>query len=540
MNVTAPKADSSVVISSGSDIFANEESVLKALSFARHSAVPLPKKDKLRDLFLAFAGSADEGKRASVKIEIVELLKTEPEWNTLVPKEVAPVAAIPAASTAEVNTGGFGRTRPAPTFATVSVSPKVAAVVPPTPKEEPVPPPPPAPEPVPVAVPIPTPAPAPIPAPPPAPPVVEVPPTPAPAAPVTGDAKVRIDTIKHDINGKIGNPVNLIDADEAVGREYMTALLDAMKRASRGDSDLTRLDAAYQAALAVIREKGLSKDQPPPSEPTLPPPAVEIAQPEPEPEVVETPAPTEEVAAPVAETAPVIENKPKGSTPRGLYHLPSDEVEAAESGAAPAPSALSSLAGKLWKKEEEAKSSNEASQPDTSSHSSVRKIEINKAPEAKPEKAVSTPIADEKLRPLKETDITLPEKMAKIKAESLAREEAAKKPITDLNAPEIDQGLKQLLSEWILFKKSGFFGAGPSGINHPLYKQLATLPMASIVAGRFEGVTPEIKRQLSDYMTGWRYEQGVLHELGETFEHYLRRVIKQILEKQRKLPGEVK
>ena len=60
--------------------------------------------------------------------------------------------------------------------------------------------------------------------------------------------------------------------------------------------------------------------------------------------------------------------------------------------------------------------------------------------------------------------------------------------------------------------------------------------MAAVVSGRFEGVTPEIKRHMSDYMTGWRYEQGITHEMGETFEHYLRRVIRQILERNRKSP----
>ncbi len=139
----------------------------------------------------------------------------------------------------------------------------------------------------------------------------------------------------------------------------------------------------------------------------------------------------------------------------------------------------------------------------------------------------------EKLRPLQTTSAALPEKMAAIKSEAAKRDEEAKKPITDLNAPEIDAGLRQLLAEWSLFKKSGFLGTGPSGIDHPLYQKLAPLPMAAVVSGRFEGVTPEIKRQLSDYMTGWRYEQGIAHEMGENFEHYLRRVIKQILTKQR-------
>ena len=34
-------------------------------------------------------------------------------------------------------------------------------------------------------------------------------------------------------------------------------------------------------------------------------------------------------------------------------------------------------------------------------------------------------------------------------------------------------------------------------------------------------------------MNGWRYEQGLIYEQGETFEHYLRRVIRHILDLQK-------
>jgi hypothetical protein len=100
-----------------------------------------------------------------------------------------------------------------------------------------------------------------------------------------------------------------------------------------------------------------------------------------------------------------------------------------------------------------------------------------------------------------------------------------------LMTPEVTNGLQQLLSEWSLFKSSGIFGTGPSGVDHQLYKKLADLSMTAVVAGRFEGATPEIKRSITDYMNGWRYEEGVLQEHGELFEHYLRRVIKHILDK---------
>ena len=100
-------------------------------------------------------------------------------------------------------------------------------------------------------------------------------------------------------------------------------------------------------------------------------------------------------------------------------------------------------------------------------------------------------------------------------------------------SPEITSGLGQLLSEWKLFKSSGIFGTGPSGVDHPLYKKVSGLTMSALMAGRFEGATPEIKQSISDYMNGWRYEQGVLHQHSETFEHYLRRVIKTIIERQK-------
>jgi hypothetical protein len=112
--------------------------------------------------------------------------------------------------------------------------------------------------------------------------------------------------------------------------------------------------------------------------------------------------------------------------------------------------------------------------------------------------------------------------------------EAEKKRITELDpllTPAVTSGLGQLLSEWGLFKSSGIFGTGPSGKDHPLYQKLAPLTMAAVIAGRFEGVTPQIKQSITDYMNGWRYEEEIIHEHAETFEHYLRRVIYHILNK---------
>jgi hypothetical protein len=90
------------------------------------------------------------------------------------------------------------------------------------------------------------------------------------------------------------------------------------------------------------------------------------------------------------------------------------------------------------------------------------------------------------------------------------------------------------LSEWSLFKKSGLFGSGAKGREHPLFKKIAGLQIPLLLAGRFEGATQEIKQSITDYMNGWRYEQGIIYMQGETFERYLRRVIKHILDLQKK------
>jgi hypothetical protein len=103
-----------------------------------------------------------------------------------------------------------------------------------------------------------------------------------------------------------------------------------------------------------------------------------------------------------------------------------------------------------------------------------------------------------------------------------------------LFSAEVDDGLDQLLAEWVIFKKSGLFGTGPKGREHPLFKKMAVLQIPLLLAGRFDGATQEIKQSVTDYMNGWRYEQGLIYEKGEIFEHYLRRVIRHILDQQKK------
>ena len=561
MNAVAPSGDLNVAKNSDTDIFGGEAGVVKALSTLRQAAISPTDKDSLRNLFLTYAGENDEAKRSSLKDQILEQIKKHPQLSSLIVNgsgdETTTEPKNPSASGVKVSTS-LGQTRPTPNFVATSassekiVSPETPTPVPPPVKEvEPV-----AEEKaVPVSAPTPV-APPPAPQPPePTPPAPkEVEPTPVsaptpaptpeptvPTAPVT-DVRARIDAIKHDINGRVGNPVNVINADEKIGREYMSALLDAMKRSSAGGGaeSLPRLEAAYKATLDLIIEKGLGHPTDAPTEtksvetdietPEIPAPP----QPEaPAPKVAES-EPTQEVEAPAPE--PKAKPTPEKVTPpqqsEGLYHRPSDEIDAE---ATPDDNKLSSFASKFFKSPEDTKQDKERMQvaPKTAI-ADLRKVEVKASlsvsPDSHPTPESTQP---DKLQPLQNSSATLPEKMAAIKSASAKREEEAKKPITDLQAPQIEAGLRQLLSEWVLFKKSGFLGTGPSGIDHPLYKKLASMPMAAVVSGRFEGVTPEIKRHLSDYMTGWRYEQGVMHEMGETFENYLRRVIRQVLERQR-------
>lgn len=462
-----------------------EQDVLKSLVTIRQSALPADAKAVFRDLFLDYAGTSDERRKNVIADMLIERLREYPDvfggiQNTPDTNTTSDTHTTPVTVTT------LGHQRPSPRFASTSVLVREPSSL----ESEPT--------------------------------SVKTP---------TIDAKSRINQIKHEVNTAVGNPVNIISKNEQIGREYMTALLDAMKKNSAELSDftsMTRLENAYQAVLTIIDKKPQSEtEQTPQPQPEAGQPLAETPDVEP----VEIPEP--EIPKPIKESVPL----PTEET-RGLYHRPIDETISAEQ---PTPlaqkrSSLSLLADGLWKKKSETPDT--VSEPKSVSPQaqvvtpSIRKVNVA-SNDAEPR--VETPVPQkpiEPLHPLAE-ETALPEKIKKLKNEEAIRIETAKKPITDLKSPEIETGLEQLLSEWSLFRSSGMFGTGPSGINHPLYKQLAKLPMASVIAGRFEGATPIVKQQLTDYMNGWRYEQGTVHEMGETFETYLRRVIRQILERQR-------
>jgi hypothetical protein len=352
--------------------------------------------------------------------------------------------------------------------------------------------------------------------------VIDTPPIVDVSAPTYANPADRIKEIKHLVNERVGNPINLIDSHNEVGREYMNALLDAMKKSNGGQAQevneaMSRLEKAYTAVFEVIKQgPDATKVQP------------EVHQ---EPAVVRVPEPLmPKIATPLYEerlpadttSNPVkikIVQEPVALVPEAV--MPTASVQAVEERAVPVvlTSRIASVAENLG----------------TPIQQNPKVVENVPEPVATP---LAQPHGNPSFHSVAE-DKSLQDSI-RIQREDISKqlqkEEAIKVSHMDpLETPEVTAGLGQLLSEWSLFKSSGIFGTGPSGKDHVLYLKLAPLTMSAVIAGRFEGVTPKIKQSIADYMNGWRYEEGVSHEHGETFEHYLRRVIYHILNKQKQV-----
>jgi hypothetical protein len=388
-------------------------------------------------------------------------------------------------------------------------------------------------------------------------------------------AAERIAAIKRDVNAAVGNPVNLIDVNNTVGREYMNALLDAMKKATGAASGqeieraMARLERAYEAVRGIVTISSTAASLPvvnaaeisagasqlpssalPPKEtdvPTQPPvaphnpPMEEVIEIRPKhmadgaAEVVSTPEP---MPVQASESLPIEELVPEVVVPKRRQLSVQSADEVLEGGETPLSVPVQSGVQRTPVIEEVQQV---PSAPEVVPVIAAIEVEAPRVPEEPVRQARSEELPTEQDASPRADRITsvakeqqLAELMEARKAAELATDEAKSMRAAQdpLMADEVTQGLHQLLSEWKLFKSSGIFGTGPSGFDHPLYKKLSELTMASLLAGRFEGATAEIKRSISDYMNGWRYEEGVLHEPGETFEMYLRRVIRRILDNQ--------
>ena len=365
----------------------------------------------------------------------------------------------------------------------------------------------------------------------------------------------RIREIKALVNESVGNPVNLVDINNEVGREYMSALLDAMKKINSGTSvtsAMSRLETAYQQVKQTIAEHqmiqagGPGATAPETSFSVSPEPAVatpitkvQVTAAIPEPQVIpETPPvsipvrPSESIPF-TAEPTPFVPLA-SAAKPRPNITPPAPSLVPPVSSMPPTGPTFTPPAPKMPPPQQPP--SQQSRVPLAELDFSALKQESKQTAASQPPSAptVATPEPERKFVPLAHSEVKLRTPSELPTAAERAHADSIGDP---LFSQEVDDGLEQLLVEWQLFKKSGLFGTGPKGREHPLFLKLAPLQIPLILAGRFDGATQEIRQSVTDYMNGWRYEQGIIYEPGETFEHYLRRIINHILDLQKKKAG---
>jgi len=456
---------------------ANEHDVLKLLRVVRHSQLDEANKNQLRDLVFTLQSDKEE-----------TLLKLSPLLASL---PVRLVGITPASDLSDVDANnvpsqptddnvapvppiGFGRLQPV-----FKISPKPAKatkVVPPTPS--------------PTAMATPTVASTTEPAetlatdqkttsvkPEPIAPNTSVAVTPpqksttsSPSAETTPpkDVSARINEIKQTVNQQAGNVVHLVENTGDIGREYMDALLGAMKAPAGSAASveaMNRLETAFSMVCETLTAQSLS----PKSDET----------------VAANPTPATPNLEPKPTVAPAVTPKPQTAPQTAPTHK--------------GPLAASRLSLASKKRKQEPKTQEEVAQ-------------------------------SEMLRSVASLDSSLARqnRITRIQAPSPAQPEKD----NSLMSADVSNGLRQLLQQWKIFSSRSLFGKGVQGVEHPLYQTLKDTSMSLVMFGRYEGSTPEIERDLRNHINGWKFEQGVMYDMTETFEHYLRRVVKTILDKQ--------
>jgi hypothetical protein len=401
--------------------------------------------------------------------------------------------------------------------------------------------------------------------------------------------KVRILEIKRHINSLVGNPATLMDKGNQIGREYMVALLGALKATNPGgtqmlDGAMETLEGAYTKILeyvshppAPVAEEEVPAprmltdyERPQQPEPETTAPSLydaevvtEVREPEPEPEpeplppVVPAPVPVEE---PVREELPPLsplDNEreesslvsPEPLMTRGVVDEPVPEpshesvppidtpdLEATMPPAAPGveesqdESALAAQIAELKKQlhGDAPGGENRAERTGRARIPSILEMEEEPLPPARVEGTAWDPYGR---KPAHAEDLS-PAALTKRPASSMTGITLGT-PQAELMTPEVTMTLTELLHEWKIFASSGLFGMGPGGIEHPLYVRLARLPMGEVVSGRFDDADMKIVHIIKEYVDAWRHEQGIAYNPTETFEHYLRRVAQRILKRQR-------
>lgn len=130
---------------------------------------------------------------------------------------------------------------------------------------------------------------------------------------------------------------------------------------------------------------------------------------------------------------------------------------------------------------------------------------------------------------------TVPANDLEALAEATLQEDipAETQPTEDLHtllmSREVTEGLNELLSQWGPFEKSGIFGLGKHGIEHPLYKQLAGLPVTAVLSKRWEGADQAVINNVQLYTDGWKKDLGIEANPEETFDTYLRRIVSTVI-----------
>lgn len=553
-----------------------------------------------RDLVLRYA---QQGGDAALKDEIDAVLAKldTPQAQTSLATETVPQSQSSARPpTAPSNRMG----RPVPQFAVRQSASE--SVVAPAPAPQPAIPntPPPAPAPVPVPpppapAPMPEPKPEPVPVPPapafepPAPKPVEIPrpepmASPAPPAPKEefsgtprslDEHKARIIEIKRLVNEQIGNPVALVGAHKTLGKEYMQALLTALKATGGGgvgaDAAMRRLEDAYTALLTDTPETAAPsvpapdpvpvpepvpvvavKEEilPPPPTPPAPLPVIEVQEPVPEvvPQKEEVLAPVKEVISePIEVPLPVIP-KPISKPPAPPIAIPRPEPKsmpqpaparpAPASVVPPSPPRRDVVTPKPVAPNQVILSPREKVQPSAALSAAARLAALTKdvpQPAPKADIVPKAEVSPQKPAPVEssfqQTKYTQ-KKVGSVSVQALAASgidtDEHEVRQSELASPKITKALHELLDEWSIFNASGFLGMGPSGAEHPLYIRLAPLSMGEILTGRYEGADRKVNTVVHDYVNAWRHEQGIAYTPSETFEHYLRRVVQRIQKRQ--------
>lgn len=344
--------------------------------------------------------------------------------------------------------------------------------------------------------------------------------------------KARIAEIKRSVHERVGNPVALMGMKNDIGKNYMAALLSALKATGAGgspnvDATMHTLERAYTILVATHEDV----KQPEPDPVVLPQSAEvihtdvsELVAPEGERVVEPSPDTVHERSSLSDETNTVdiarAEERVEDEVPTD--DIQSDKEEMLRTSFEKSDNVISAVVGAVQRKKYVER---ESSAPLIVDDTTI----VESDGEAKPVQREG--LQDISRRPVSPAhEIGFPENKHTVKNVGADPSYANVKQ-SELFSQEITSYLDTLLNEWSIFSGSGIFGTGPGGLEHPLFITLAPLSMGEVIAGRWDGTNPKTLKIIKEYVDAWRHEQGITYTANETFEHYLRRVVERILKR---------